>query len=69
MNFKTILVPLTTIIVSAAPVFAVVDSDENTIVRVGDTAPHFVGNNTAGNPVDLNGYKGKVVVLDFFTTW
>lgn len=36
---------------------------------VGMTAPDFVMNDPNGNPLMLNKYKGKIVVLDFWATW
>jgi peroxiredoxin len=33
------------------------------------TAPDFTLNDTEGRPVNLSGYKGKVVLLDFWATW
>ncbi len=32
-------------------------------------APDFVLNDLSGRPVALNEYKGKVVLLGFWTTW
>ena len=32
-------------------------------------APGFVLNDLAGRQVDLNAYKGSVVLLGFWTTW
>jgi peroxiredoxin len=32
-------------------------------------APDFTLNDTQGKPVTLSGYKGKVVLLDFWATW
>jgi peroxiredoxin len=32
-------------------------------------APDFTLNDTQGRPVTLSGYKGKVVLLDFWATW
>ena len=32
-------------------------------------APEFTLNDTQGRPVTLSGYKGKVVLLDFWATW
>src|SRR5271170_7252567 len=32
-------------------------------------APDFTLNDTQGHSVSLSGYKGKVVLLDFWATW
>lgn len=32
-------------------------------------APNFVLNDLSGRPVSLNEFKGKVVLLGFWTTW
>lgn len=37
-------------------------------LSVGKSAPEFVGADLAGKPAKLSDYKGKVVVLDFWTT-
>lgn len=36
---------------------------------VGMTAPDFVMNDQNGNPLMLNKFKGKIIVLDFWATW
>ena len=36
---------------------------------VGDTVTDFTLNDVDGNSVSLFQFKGKVVVLNFFTTW
>jgi thiol-disulfide isomerase/thioredoxin len=36
---------------------------------IGDTPPSVVGKTLSGEVVDLNAYKGKVVVLSFWATW
>ncbi len=33
------------------------------------TAPDFVLNDSAGAPIHLSAFKGKVVLLDFWATW
>jgi len=37
--------------------------------QVGQPAPDFTLNDSAGSPVKLSAYKGKVVLLDFWATW
>lgn len=36
---------------------------------VGRTAPEFVQNDTAGNPMSLSSFRGKYVLLDFWASW
>jgi peroxiredoxin len=36
---------------------------------VGQPAPDFTLDDSAGSPVKLSAYKGKVVLLDFWATW
>lgn len=36
---------------------------------IGSTAPSFTQMDTAGNPVSLEQFRGKVVLLDFWATW
>jgi thiol-disulfide isomerase/thioredoxin len=36
---------------------------------IGDTPPNLVGKTLSGEAVELNAYKGKVVVLSFWATW
>ena len=37
--------------------------------QVGQPAPDFTLSDSAGSPVKLSAYKGKVVLLDFWATW
>src|ERR1700688_4727788 len=37
--------------------------------QVGQPAPDFTLKDSAGSPVKLSAYKGKVVLLDFWATW
>jgi peroxiredoxin len=37
--------------------------------RLGQPAPDFTLTDSAGSPVKLSTYKGKVVLLDFWATW
>jgi peroxiredoxin/outer membrane lipoprotein-sorting protein len=36
---------------------------------VGEAAPDFAGSDQSGEPVALSGFRGRVVVLAFWTTW
>ncbi len=38
-------------------------------VTVGQIAPDFTMNDTAGNPVTLSSLKGKVLLVDFWASW
>lgn len=38
-------------------------------VRLGATAPAFSSPDTLGNPVQLQDYKGKYLLLDFWASW
>src|ERR1700735_2015007 len=40
-----------------------------TAPQVGQAAPDFTLNDSAGSPIKLSAYKGKVVLLDFWATW
>ena len=40
-----------------------------TTVAVGQPAPDFTQNDTAGHPVSLSSYRGKYVLLDFWASW
>lgn len=44
-------------------------ADEAAMVRVGQTAPTFVAQDTSGEVFDLSHHQGKIVVLNFFATW
>lgn len=35
----------------------------------GTTAPEFIQNDTAGNPISLSSFRGKYVLLDFWASW
>ena len=37
--------------------------------QLGQPAPDFTLTDSAGSPVKLSAYKGKVVLLDFWATW
>lgn len=45
------------------------EPEYNSKLKVGDTAPDFVGKAPDGSAVKLSDYKGKVVLLDFWATW
>lgn len=36
---------------------------------IGDTAPGFTSKDVNGNTVRLSDYKGRVVLIEFWTTW
>ena len=39
------------------------------LTAIGQPAPAFSMNDTSGNPVSLEAYKGKVVLVDFWASW
>ncbi len=43
--------------------------DSDSIIKVGDMAPAFTVTSTESSRVSLKDLKGKVVLLNFFTTW
>jgi peroxiredoxin len=38
-------------------------------VEIGQPAPVFVQNDTAGNPVSLEDFRGQYVLIDFWASW
>ena len=38
-------------------------------MKVGDEAPDFVRTDLANKPVQLSGFRGKLVLLNFWATW
>lgn len=38
-------------------------------VAIGMPAPNFTQNDTVGNPVSLNQFKGKYLLIDFWASW
>jgi peroxiredoxin len=44
-------------------------SVRETIVKVGDRAPDFEVHADNGRTLDLDNYKGRVLVLNFWATW
>ncbi len=38
-------------------------------IDIGQPAPVFVQNDTAGNPVSLDSFKGKYLLIDFWASW
>ena len=39
------------------------------LTAIGQPAPTFSMNDTSGNPVSLEAYQGKVVLVDFWAAW
>lgn len=39
------------------------------VAAVGQPAPDFTQNDTAGHPVSLSSFRGKYVLLDFWASW
>ena len=44
-------------------------SDPSTITRLGDITPTFNFQISRNRIVNINDYKGKIVMIDFFATW
>jgi peroxiredoxin len=38
-------------------------------VQIGETAPEFIQNDTAGNPLSLSSLRGKYLLVDFWASW
>ena len=48
---------------------AAAQTDENAVVKVGDTVPEFSVQMADGSTVDMNDLRGKVVLVNFWATW
>jgi peroxiredoxin len=44
-------------------------TDASTLLKIGDTAPLFSFEIEKGKTVNLQDYRGKIVLLNFFATW
>lgn len=49
--------------------FVIVNSIQEHIVEVGDTAPNFTVTTNSGAQASLKDYRGKVVVVNFWAAW
>lgn len=38
-------------------------------IAIGNVAPNFIQNDTAGKPVELKSFRGKYVLIDFWASW
>jgi len=47
----------------------ITEQSVTTGTEVGAVAPNFTMNDQFGKPVNLNQFKGKTVVIDFWATW
>ncbi|HXJ77874.1 MAG TPA: thioredoxin family protein [Candidatus Methylomirabilis sp.] len=67
MNRRHFLTSVGTVIVvgSAASAIRPLRSWSAAVAKVGEPAPDFTAPSTAGNPVSLDFYKGKIVVLEW----
>ena len=67
MNRRHFLTSVGTVIVvgSAASAIRPLRSWSAAVAKVGEPAPDFTAPSTAGNPVSLDSYKGKIVVLEW----
>lgn len=53
-----------------APFFCRAQIDSTaTLTKIGDIAPNFTFNLDKNKTATLAGYKGKIVVIDFWATW
>ena len=43
--------------------------DDSKIGAIGTDAISFTQNDTSGNPVSLNSFRGKYVLIDFWASW
>jgi len=59
-----LLRPFAVALVAMCPLLA-----SQTAPQLGQSAPDFTLTDSAGSPVKLSAYKGKVVLLDFWATW
>ena len=58
------------LLILLAPLFSRAQvSDPSTKARLGDAAPNFNFHISRNHAVNLNDYKGKIVMIDFFATW
>ena len=59
------------LLVTAICFFAIIGCNDVTSVgvEVGRKAPEISGESTAGLPIRLSQYMGKVVLVDFWATW
>jgi cytochrome oxidase Cu insertion factor (SCO1/SenC/PrrC family) len=69
MNIRVGVLSLLAIFCLSPASFGEVQTDSQTVVHVGDTAPAFTGEAVENKNISLSDYKGRVVVLDFFATW
>ena len=69
MNFKMLMPSLLSLLIVSPAGLAAAQTDESTIVRIGDQAPAFSGDAIDNTRISLSSYAGQIVVLDFFTTW
>ncbi len=67
--FIAIAVSLLLVFVPSCKKKEATSNKELTIPAVGNRAPSFMLKDVRGNNVSLPDFKGKIVVMDFWTTW
>lgn len=60
-NSKILAVVLTVFLLSACA--------KGSAIEIGDTPPDFTLSDINGKAVTLSGFKGKIILLDFFASW
>ena len=61
---------LALLVIISAPLFSRAQvNDGSTLLKIGDVAPAFTFELEKGKTVNINDYRGKIVVLNFFATW
>jgi thiol-disulfide isomerase/thioredoxin len=58
------------LLIFLAPVFASAQvPDATTLTKIGSNCPSFNFESDKGKTVNITGYRGKVVLINFFATW
>jgi peroxiredoxin len=70
-NQRTVIGVVFIIVIMIAAAYVVANGSSDDIPETGnnDPAPDFSISSIDGAPVELDAYRGKVVVLDLFATW
>ena len=68
-RIRSLLISAILLAVVSAPTLASAPPPPSSLLPNGTPAPDFTVQDAAGHAVKLSDYKGKVVVLDFWSTW